>query len=116
MRIAAVLLICLIVSTLTQCAAGNGANNNSDFNKDAAHSSDFKTWVVTSVESGGIDGRNKAFSIDNAGTVSFEDRRSKAAAGMKAVDVETLAQMESLLKRLDVPNAKKKSDEKKPEV
>ena len=105
MRIAAVLLICLVVPTQMKCTPG----------KDANHISDFKTWVVTSGVSGGIDGRNRAFSVDNSGTVLFEDRRNKAAAEMKTVDAETLAQMESLLKQLDLPNAKRMSNEENPE-
>lgn len=114
MRIVAVLLICLVVLAQLQCAAGKDANQ-SDFNKNLALSADFKTWVVTSVVSGGIDGRDRAFSVDNTGTVLFEDRRNKAAAEMKTVDAETLVQMEGLLKQLDLPNAKRKSTVEKPE-
>jgi hypothetical protein len=105
MRIAAVLLICLVVPAQMKRTPG----------KDANHISAFETWVVTSGVSGGKDGRNRAFSVDNSGTVLFEDRRNKAAAEMKTVDAETLAQMESLLKQLDLPNAKRKSNDEKPE-
>lgn len=101
MRIIAVLLVCLMAFVQMQCT-GN----------ETKHSSDFKTWAITSVEGGGIDGRLLAFSIDNTGTLLFEDRKNKASAEMKMVDAETLARMEALLKQLDVPNAKKKSDKK----
>jgi|GEM_PF-5501569 len=104
MRIATFLLIGLVAFMQIQCTAG----------KEPTHSSNFNTWVVTSVISGGIDGRHRAFSVDNTGTILFEDRRNKAAAEMKTVDAETLAQMESLLKQLDLPNAKKNSKEEKP--
>ena len=97
MRIVAVLLVCVAVFVQTQCA-----------DKEAKHSSDFKTWAITFVESGGIDGRHSAFSVDNAGTLLFEDRKNKASAGMKIDAAETLARMEALLKQLDVPNAAKK--------
>jgi hypothetical protein len=103
-RTVTVLLICLVVFVLTQCVG-----------KETKHSADFKTWSITSVESGGIDGRHLAFSIDNAGTLSFEDQRRKASAKMKMDDVETVARIQALLKQLDVPNAKKKSGEKKQE-
>ena len=115
MLIAAVLLICLVVPTQMNGTSGKDANHLSDFHRDVAYSSGFKTWVVTSGVSGGIDGRNRAFSVDNTGTVLFEDRRNKAIAEMKTVDAETLAKMESLLKQLDLPNAKRKSNEEKPD-
>lgn len=102
-RIVTILLICLVVFVQTQCAG-----------EDIKDSSDFKTWAITSVESGGIDGRHLTFSVDNAGILLFEDRKNKASAEMKMDNPETLARMEDLLKQLDVPNGKKKSD-KKPE-
>jgi hypothetical protein len=112
MRILTVLLICLMAFVQMQCT-GKDASQNS--NNGTKQSSDFKTWTITSVEGGGIDGRHREFSINSAGTIIFEDRKNKASAEMKTDNAETFAHIGVLLKQLDLPNTEKKSDEKKQE-
>jgi hypothetical protein len=112
MRIIAVLLICLTAFVQMQCTgkdAKPGSNNG------RKQSSDFKTWAITSVEGGGIDGRHREFSINSTGTIMFEDRKNKASAEVKTDTAETFAQIGALLKQLDLPNIERKSEDKREE-
>jgi hypothetical protein len=113
MRIIAVLLVCVMVLVQTQCTGINDKRRRPD--DGTKQNSDFKTWSLTSVEGGGIDGRHREFSINSTGTIIFEDRRGKASAEMKTDNAETFARIEALLKQLDLPNTERKSDEKKQE-
>lgn len=120
MRIITVLLVCLMAFVQLQCTgkdANQSPNNDNSHRTDngTKQSSDFKTWAITSVEGGGIDGRLREFSIDSTGTIIFEDRKNKASAEMKTDNAEAFAQIGVLLKQLDLPNAEKKSDDKKEE-
>jgi hypothetical protein len=112
MRIIAALLICLMAVVQMQCT-GKDANPGS--NNGRKESSDFKTWTITSVEGGGIDGRHREFSINSTGTIMFEDRKNKASAEVKTDNAETFAQIGALLKQLDLPNIERKSEDKKEE-
>ena len=113
MRIIAVLSVCLMAFVLTQCAGKNGKGRRPD--DGPRQSSDFKTWAITSVEGGGIDGRLKEFSINSTGTIIFEDRKNKALAETKTDNAETFARIGALLKQLDLPNTERKSDVKEQE-
>jgi hypothetical protein len=112
MRIIAVLLICLMAFVQMQCT---GKNANQGSINGTKQSSDFKTWAITSVEGGGIDGRHREFSINSTGTIMFEDRKNKASAEVKTDNDETFARIGVLLKQLDLPNAERNSDDKKQE-
>jgi hypothetical protein len=107
MRVITGLLICLMAFVQMQCT---GKDGNQDSKNRTKQSSDFKTWAITSVEGGGIDGRHREFSVNSTGTIMFEDRKNKASAETKTDNAETFTQIGVLLKQLDLPNTEKKSD------
>lgn len=101
------LAVCLMAFGQFQCG-GNQASDNRP-----RQPSDFKTWTITSSERGGIDGRDRSFSVTSVGTIKFEDRKNKASAETRTENAESLGQLVDLLKRLDLPNTDKKSTDKR---
>lgn len=120
-----VLLVCLTAFVEMQCAgkgmnqssnqvANQDSNNNQNQRSDnrAELSSDFKSWSLRSEERGGIDGRCRAFAINSERAIIYEDCRAKTSASMETDNPPAFAEIEDLLRRLDLPHIEPKAEEK----